>query len=242
MAASPCESQLHRTPDTVQRGSWSGPAARVDDVGGRSRPRGSPRVSEPSGCHRPRPESTFEARATDRRRRRILDCARPPRISRQYLRIDPRRVVLGPVVSDNSSPLRRPVVPILEALAFNRRPCPDSRATGYETRPVPRRVDAVPETDSHPWAAPGIGPHPASRSGDRAARRDARSGCLSTGPARIDASSYGCGLSSPFGAAGHALWIGSRAVERSASSSSLCIGSPHTSHMAGLLLSGEVVS
>jgi hypothetical protein len=111
-----------------------------------------------------------------------------------------------------------------------------------ETRPVPRRVDALPETDSHPWAAPGIGPHPASRSGDRAARRDARSGCLSTGPARTDASSYGCGLSSPFGAAGHALSIGSRAVERSASSSSLCIGSPHTSHMAGLLLSGEVVA
>jgi hypothetical protein len=110
-----------------------------------------------------------------------------------------------------------------------------------ETRPVRRRAEAVPETDSRPWAAPEIGPHPASRSGDRAARRDARSGRLSKGPARTDASSYGCGLSSPFGGAGHALSIGSRAVERSVSSSSLCIG-PHASHTAGLLLSGEVVS
>jgi hypothetical protein len=110
-----------------------------------------------------------------------------------------------------------------------------------ETRAVRRRADAVPETDSRPWAAPGIAPHPASRSGDWPARRDAPSGRVSKGPARTDASSYGCGLSSPFGGAGHALSIGSRAVERSVSSSSLCIG-PHASHTAGLLLSGEVVS
>jgi len=149
---------------------------------------------------------------------------------------------LARAIRDNSSPLRRPVVPIPKALAF---PivghAPTRKRRVIETRPVRRRAEAVPETDSHPWAAPETGPHPASRSGDRVARRDACSDCLSTGPARTDASSYGCGLSSPFWGAGHALSIGSRAVERSVSSSSLCIGSPHTSHMAGLLLSGEVV-
>ena len=288
VAASPCESQLHRTPDTVQRGSWSGPAARVDDVGGRSRPRGSPRVSEPSGRHRPRSEIAFEARATagkveqlavleedqatraDGLRAQLTDRIlgghgrtgrgerpnhlharyeeraqdsrlRPPRLPPQY----PHRPTSG-----------RPWPGRSGQLVAATTPCrPDPRGSGLpivghaptrerpviETRPVRRRAEAVPETDSRPWAAPGIGPHPASRSGDRAARRDARSGCLSKGPARTDASSYGCGLSSPFGGAGHALSIGSRAVERSASSSSLCIG-PHTSHMAGLLLSGEVVS
>ena len=66
VAASPCESQLHRIPDTVQHGSWSGPAVRVDDAVGRSRARGSPRVAEPSARHRPRPEIAFEARGTDR--------------------------------------------------------------------------------------------------------------------------------------------------------------------------------
>ena len=73
---------------------------------------------------------------------------------------------------DNSSPLRRPVVPILTALAFQSSAMPRLVSDRViETRPVRRRAEAVPETDSRPWAAPEIGPHPASRSGDRAARR-----------------------------------------------------------------------